>query len=222
MLVMILTWSDFITLVSRPPNSLWFIFLICLLVSLVSTFLNKTLVDHNKARRIQEVVAEHNAKKKALLELSKTNPKRYAKEYGKWQRRDASVQKMQQSIQMEKLKPTCITIIPFMAFFFVIRSIYTPSWSSIQLPVARPPINPMDDFPAFIVTMMRSQLFSAVGNLPVEAGFLGYTGWYMLCSFALGTVLQKLLGVSQSTQGQASSLFDSSSTIELPKPSDLL
>lgn len=222
MLAILFAWADFIALISRPPHSLWFIFLVCLLVSLISTFLNKKLVDHDKARRIQEVVSEHNAKKKELLELSKSNPKRYAKEYGKWQRRDASVQKMQQSIQMQRLKPTCITIIPFMAFFFVIRNIYTPEWSSIQLPVARPPINPMDDFPAFIVTMMRSELFSAVGNLPVEAGFLGYTGWYMLCSFTLSTILQKLLGVSQPTQGQASSMFDTSSQIELPKPSDLL
>ena len=80
----------------------------------------------------------------------------------------------------------------------------------------------MDDFPAFIVTMMRSQLFSAVGNLSVEAGFLGYTGYYMLCSFTMSTVLQKLFGVSQSTQSQAGSMFDTSSQIDLPKPSDLL
>lgn len=222
MFAVILAWADFIRFVSRPPNSLWFIFIVCLFVSLLSTILNKKLVDHDKAARIQEVVSEHNKKKKELAELSKTNPKRYAKEYGKWQRRDASVQKMQQSMQMNRLKPTCVTFIPLMVFFFLIRSMYTPDWSVIQLPVARPPMNPMDDFPQFIVTMMRSQLFSAVGNLPVEAGFLGYTGWYMLCSFSLSTVLQKLFGISRTATGQGTSMFDSSSQIELPKPSDLV
>ncbi len=222
MFAVIQAWADFIFLISRPPNSLWFIFLICLVVSLTSTILNKKLIDHDKAARIQEKVSDHNAKKKELLKLSETNPSRYAREYKKWKRQDESVQKMQQSMQMERLKPTFITFIPLMAFFFVIRGLYTPDWSIIQMPVALPPMNPMEEFPAFIVNMMRAQMFSTLGNLAVEAGFLGYTGWYMLCSFSLNSIIQKIFGISKTASGQSgTSLFDSAAQTELPKPSDL-
>jgi uncharacterized membrane protein (DUF106 family) len=219
MLAMILAWADFIDLVSRPPHSLWFIFLICVVVSLISTFLNKKLVDHEKAERIQKVVSEHNKKKKELLKLSEENPRKYAKEYPKWQRRDASVQKMQQSMSLNRLKPTCITLVPMIVFFYAVRSIYTPDSYSIQMPVARPPMNPMDEFPAFIVTLMRSQLFSAIGNITVSMGFLGFTGYYMLCSFTTQSLLQKIFKVSSpSAQTGGGSLFDTTAQMELPKP----
>ncbi|MHA1520941.1 MAG: EMC3/TMCO1 family protein [Promethearchaeota archaeon] len=222
MFAVIHAWADFIFLISRPPNSLWFIFLVCLVVSLLSTTLNKKLIDHDRAARIQEKVGDHNEKKKELLKLSETNVSRYAREYKKWQRQDESVKKMQQSMQMERLKPTCITFVPLMAFFFIIRSLYTPEWTTIQLPVALPPMNAVEEFPAFIVNFMRSEMYSTVGNLAVEAGFLGYTGWYMLCSFSLNSLIQKLFGISKTASGQSgSSLFDSSANMELPKPSDL-
>ncbi len=222
MFAVIQAWADFIFLISRPPNSLWFVFLICLVVSLTSTILNKKLIDHDKAARIQEKVGDHNAKKKELLKLSETNVSRYAREYKKWQRQDESVQKMQQSMQMERLKPTFITFIPLMAFFFVIRSLYTPEWTIVQLPVALPPMNATQEFPDFIVNFMRSEMYSAVGNLAVEAGFLGYTGWYMLCSFSLNSIIQKLFGISKTASGQSgTSLFDSAAQTDLPKPSDL-
>ena len=92
---MILAWADFIELIRKPPHSLWFIFVICVLVSTVSTLLNKKLVDHEKAARIQDEVAKHSAQKKKLLDMAETNPARYKREYKKWKRRDESVKKMQ-------------------------------------------------------------------------------------------------------------------------------
>ncbi len=219
---MILAWADFINLIRAPPHSLWFIMLVCLLVSLFSTFLNKILIDHEKSARIQAVITEHNKRKKELLKMSEENPKKYAKEYAKWQRRDASVQKMQQKSTLERLKPTCITFLPLMGFFFLIRSIYTPVGSVIQLPVARPPMNPMQEFPAFITTILQSQMFTAFGNITIDMGFIGYTGWYMLCSFALSTLIQRILGIAKTAQGpQGGSIFDSASSTQLPKPSEL-
>lgn len=220
MFAIIFAWADFIALVSKPPNSLWFIFAICLLVSGISTFLNRKLVDLDQANRIQAVVSEHNQKKKALLKLSEENPKKYAKEYAKWQRRDASVKKMQQSMSLNRLKPTCITFIPMIVFFYLIRSMYTPDGSTVQLPVALPAMNPMDDLPAFLVTMMRSQMFSVLGNIKVVSGWLGFTGYYMLCSFTSSTFMQKIFKTSpQGAKGGASSLFDTTAQMELPKPS---
>ena len=97
-----------------------------------STFLNKKLVDHDKAARIQLEVKKHNDEKKVLLKMSEENPKRYKKEYKKWTRRDESVKKMQQNMTMQRLKPTCFTFIPLIAFFYVIRAIYTPDGGGIH------------------------------------------------------------------------------------------
>ncbi len=212
-------WADFIALVSQPPHSLWFIFSINLIVSALTTLLNKKLVDQEQANRVQGVVNEHNQKKKALMKLSEENPKKYAKEYAKWQRRDASVQKMQQSMSLNRLKPTCITFVPMIVFFYLIRSIYTPVGSAIQMPVALPAMNPMDDLPEFLITMLRSQMFSALGNIVVFSGWLGFTGFYMLSSFTVSTIMQKIFKTSpQGAKGGGSSLFDSTAQMELPKP----
>ena len=221
MLALILAWADFLDFVRKPPHSLWFIFIICLLVSLSSTFVTKKLVDQEKNNRIQRVINDHNKKKKNLLKMSEENPKRYAKEYGKWSRRDASVKKMQQSMQMSRLKPSCITMLPLIVFFYLIRSIYTPVGSSVQLPVALPAMNPMDDFPGFIVNMIRSESYSALGNIIVEMGWLGYTGYYMLCSFTVSSLVQKIFKTSPGKQAGAPSMFDTTSQTELPKPGSL-
>jgi uncharacterized membrane protein (DUF106 family) len=179
-------------------------------------------VDHDKAARIQLEVKKHSDEKKRLMDLSEENPRRYKKEYKKWKRRDESVKKMQQSQTMERLKPTCITFLPLIGFFYVIRSIYTP-FGNIQLPVARPPMNAMGTFPALITTILRSQMFSTLGNITTAMGFLGYSGWYMLCSFTISTILQRLFKTTQTSAqgGGAGGLFDSAKNMELPDPNTL-
>ena len=221
MLQMLLAWADFLNLIRRPPHSLWFIFLVCLVVSLFSTLLNKLLVDHAKQARVQEVVNTHNKKKKDLLKLSEENPKRYKKEYPKWKRREDSIKKMQQSMMWDKMKPTCITFLPLIAFFYVIRSIYTPAGNIVQIPVAIPPMNAVDGMPAFISSFLSSNLYSAIGNITANMGLLGYTGWYMLCSMTLGAIIQRMFKVSQTMQNQSGSMFDKTAQMDLPDPMTL-
>jgi len=215
------SWVDnFSDMVRTPPNSLWFILLVSLAVSLFSTLLNKLLVDHNQLNRQQAVISEHQKWKKELTKMAEENPKRYAKEYPKFQRRDKSIQKMQQSMSLKRMKPTCITFIPLIVFFYVVRNIYTAE-SGIQLPVAAPPMNPMDDFPYFIVRMAQSELYSVFFNITIDTGFLGFTGYYILCSITLSSIMQKLFGIQKSMQGGTggmSQMFDSSAQMELPKP----
>ncbi|MHA1718752.1 MAG: EMC3/TMCO1 family protein [Promethearchaeota archaeon] len=220
---MILAWSDFIKFLSTPPVSMWFIFLVSIFVSLISTMLNKLLVDHDKLNRQQDVINEHAKKKKELLKLSEENPKKYAKEYPKWARRDPSIKNMQQKMSLQRLKPTCFTFLPMIVFFYVIRSMYTPEGTTIQIPVASGSMNPMQEFPSFLTVMLRSEMYSVLGNITIDAGFLGFTGWYMLCSFTISTVLNKLLKISQPTGGQGmGSMFDTSAQQDLPDPKTLL
>ena len=220
---MILAWADFIKFLSTPPVSMWFIYFISILVSLSSTLLNKLLVDHDKLARQQEVITEHKNKKKGLRKLSEENPKKYAKEYPKWTRRDPSIKKMEQKMSMSRLKPTCFTFLPMIIFFYVIRSMFTPEGATIQIPVACPSMNPMQEFPAFLANMLRSEMFSVLGNIVINHGFIGFTGWYMLCSFTNSTMVNKIFKVSQpSSKGQGiGAMFDASAQEDLPNPKSL-
>ncbi len=218
-----MAWSDFIKFLSTPPVSMWFIWVVSVFVSLISTTLNRLLVDHDKLNRQQEVITEHKNKKKELLKLSEENPKKYAKEYPKWQRRDPSIKNMEQKMSLARLKPSCFTILPMIIFFYVIRNMFTPEGATIQIPVASPSMNPMQEFPAFITSMMRSEMYSVLGNIIIDHGFLGFTGWYMICSFTNSTLLNKLLKVSQPSSGKGmSSMFDTSAKEDLPSPKTLL
>ena len=217
-LMMLMTWYEFENIIRTPPHSLWFIFVVSFMVSLLSTTLNKLLVDHDQLNRQQEVITEHNARKKELMTMAEENPKKYAKEYAKWTRRDKSVQKMQQGMSMKRLKPTLYTFVPMIVFFYLVRGMYTGP-SGIQLPVAKPAMNPIEEFPDFLTNMLKSENFSAVFNITIFEGFLGYTGYYILCSVSLSSILQKLMGIKQNAQGGGmSSMFDSSSQMELPRP----
>jgi uncharacterized membrane protein (DUF106 family) len=213
-----MAWADFEDTIRTPPNSLWFIFVVSLGVSLISTILNKLLVDHKQIERVQKVITAHSTKKKELVDMAEENPKKYAKEYIKWQRRDKSIQKMQQSMSMSRLKPTCFTFIPMIVFFYLIRAIYTGP-GGIQMSVAKPAMNPMDDLPDFLVNMLRSEFYSAVGYIPVHEGFLGFTGYYILCSVSLSTVMQKVFGISKPKgKGSMGSMFDTTAQMDLPAP----
>jgi uncharacterized membrane protein (DUF106 family) len=134
------------------------------------------------------------------------------------------MKKMNQKITFARLKPTCITFIPLIVFFYLIRSLYTPEGSSVQLPVARPPMNPMEEFPAFLTVFLRARLYSVFGDITIESGFIGFSGWYMLCSFMVSTIMQRLFGIAKTTQQSGKGgggLFDSTAQMELPDPNTL-
>ena len=220
------TNESFIEMVKQPPNSLWFIIMIAIGVSLFSSTLNKVLVDHKQINRQQKVIQRHNEKKKELFDVAEKNPKKYAKQYRKWLRRDASIQKMQRSMSMSRLKPTCITFLPMLIFFYVVRGIYTGE-SGVQFPVGKLVMNPMQEFPSFITGILRSEWYSAIRNLYIDEGWIGFTGYYFLCSISLSTMIQKLLGISRPT-GQAGGaggmggMFDTKAQMDLPDPKDLM
>ena len=126
-------------------------------------------------------------------------------------------------MSMARLKPTCFTFLPMIIFFYVIRSMFTPEGATIQIPVASPSMNPMQEFPAFLTTMLRSEMFSVLGNIIIDHGFIGFTGWYMLCSFTNSTLINKVFKVSQpSSSGQGmGAMFDASAQEDLPNPKSL-
>ena len=85
-------------------------------------------------------------------------------------------------------------------------------------------MNAMGTLPGIITTILRSQLFSTLGNISTALGFLGYSGWYRLCSFTISTIMQRIFKTTQTSAqgGGAGGLFDSAKNLELPDPNSLL
>ena len=213
--------TSFQEFVATPPNALWFIVLVSMGVSLFSTILNKVIVDHDQLNRQQLVITEHAEKKKILLELSETNPAKYAKLYRKWQRRDESLKKMQQKMSMTRLKPTCVTFIPMIVFFYVIRNMYTSS-TGVQVPIGKLPMNPMQEFPELLTSIFRSEFYSSIRHVGMMEGWAGFSGFYFLTSLSLSPIMQKIFGISKPKGQQSmSGMFDTKAQMDLPNPKDL-
>jgi len=120
-------WDTFIQLISYPPGSMIFIFLLSIATTLLSTLLTKLLTDPKKLQEKQNIIKEHQNRRKEIEELQETNPKKYKKELAKWERMDKPVQAMQQKMGLQRMKPMCITFVPYMILFPIIAGLYRNS-----------------------------------------------------------------------------------------------
>ena len=193
------SWQNFIATVSVPPGSLWFIFVMSLLVAIVSNVVNRVAIDAKQMERKQEMITEHNKWKKELSKMAEENPKKYAKEYPKFQRRDAAIQKVQQKMGLQRMKPTCITFIPLIVMFYLLRNLYAQN--GIPTPVAASPMNVYDIY--YFGNMMHAAFDAAEGfrDIPFSDGFINFTTYYFLCSMSLNTLIQKIFGLQKATGG---------------------
>ena len=113
---------------------------------------------------------------------------------------DKPIQQMQQKMSLERLKPSCATIIPIMVIFGIIRGYFGNG------PVAIPPMNPWD-IPQLGSMMWGTIAMKGVNGetigyvIPKEWGMINFTAFYFLCSFTFNTIIQKLAGTSTGSAG---------------------
>ncbi|MHA1734595.1 MAG: EMC3/TMCO1 family protein [Promethearchaeota archaeon] len=179
------SWDQFLSWIAGPPGSMVFVLLLALGISLLSAVLSRLLLDVEQMKRQQKLVQEHQEKKKELQKLETENPRKYRKEYVRWKRRDKSIQKIQQSMSLQRLKPTCIQFLPMIILFFIIRNFYGLN------PIAAPPMNPVGEFPAFLLNMMMAHS----DTVAMSDGWINFTAWYFLCSLSLNSIVQRTIGI---------------------------
>lgn len=189
-----------------------FIIIFTLVVNLVSTLLGKALVDTGELNRKTKLIKEHNREKSAVEKLKATDPKAYQKRMIKVKRREASIKKMTQSISMQRMKPSCVTFVPMIALFFFIRVLFNvptlavqgagnPFWFDVipggNVGVA---LTAMNAYPE--LNILAGYLFPSPDVVYWGSrGFISFTAFYFLCSFSLGTVIQRIFGLSTSGMG---------------------
>ncbi|TXT55574.1 MAG: conserved membrane protein of unknown function [Promethearchaeota archaeon] len=204
----ILQAFDFIEWISTPLGSTYFIFFLSIGISLLSAGLTKLLVDTDELQRKQKQIKEHYEEKERIINLAEENVDRYHKEKKKWERKDAMLQKTQQGMAMQRLKPTCITFVPILVLFGILRTLYYVG--GIPLPVAATPMN-ANDIPLignFVAAHTGEEIYEwtalvygTARVLGIEAGWINFTGWYFLCSLGMNTLLQRLFGLQTQASG---------------------
>ncbi len=121
-----------------PPGSMFFILLLAAGIALISSGLTKWLTDTEEMERKQRQIKEHEEEKEKIIELAENNPIKYRKERKRWERKDEMFKKSQQGMAMQRIKPTCITLLPMIIFFLIIRALFSNE------PIALSPMNAND------------------------------------------------------------------------------
>ena len=154
--------NAFVEWMKYPPGSMFFIMILAMVVSISSSLLTKLLVDTEEVQRKQKLIKAHGEQKKRIIALAEVDVSRYKKERKTWERRDTMVKKMQQGMSMARLKPTCITFLPMIIIFSIIRGQFGTN------PVACPAMNPWD------VPMINNMLMASTEGVIYEWTALVY------------------------------------------------
>lgn len=219
LLVMIIVFStinyipgglQFKSIIQKSPNSMLFILLISLAINLASTMLGKALIDTGEMQRKQKIIKEHNQEKKAVEKLKDVDFKQYQKRMIKVKRLEASVKKMQQNIGLQRMKPSCVTMLPMIILFFFIQGLFNVStvivfgtgfWFNVSpggsVGVAKMVMNPYPEL-SFLSSYLFPGPFTAYWG---GKGFISFTAFYFLSSFSIGVIVQRVSGLGTSGMG---------------------
>ena len=204
LLLLIQESNAFLDWISYPPGSMIFIILMATTTALISTGLTKLLVDTSEINRKQVIKKAHDEEKAKIIDLAESDPEKYRKARKRWERLDTMVKSSQQKMALKRMLPSCITFVPMIVIFSVVRGLFGES-----NPVAFSPMNG-NDLP-LIGSMMAGWtsdspewtafVYGYVRSIGVQNGWINFTAWYFLCSFGINTLIQRLLKLQTQAQG---------------------
>jgi len=171
-------------------NPLFTIGILCLSLGIVtgSSIFARFMIDIPRLKRYQKEIEKFNKMKKEAYE--KENHKLILKV----KRKQKYIEKIQRKMAWQRMKPSLITMVPFMIIFFVLNWLFT------GIIVA---VFPFNAWEAPIIGMF------IVGRPLSPRGFgLYFAGFYITSSFGFSFLIQKLLGIKFGTSGGFSSLKD--------------
>jgi uncharacterized membrane protein (DUF106 family) len=199
----LLITQGFLDWIKCPPGSMIFIFLLATLTALISTGLTRWLVDTNAINRKQVIMKAHDEEKKKIIDLAEVEPEKYRKQRKRWERLDTVLKQSQQRMAMKRMLPSCITFIPMIIIFTVVRQLFYNN------PVALSPMNANDVL--FIGPMMAAKTADApwwailVYDVPkaigLNDGWINFTAWYFLSSFGVSTLIQRIFRLQTQATG---------------------
>ncbi len=222
MLLLLLQGSNaFEEWLSFPPGSMIFILLLAIVTALISTGLTKWLVDTDEINRKQVIKKAHDEEKEKIIEIAETDPERYRKLRKRWERLDTMIKQSQQKLALKRMLPSCITFVPMIIIFSVVRGFF-----GTANPVALSPMN-ANDVPligpmmAGLTNVASDWIYLVYGdfrNIGVTQGWINFTAWYFLCSFGINTLIQRILKLQTQAQGGMEQMMGGSKAKSLEFP----
>jgi len=196
--------NPFLEWMSYPPGSMFFVLLLATVTALISIGLTKWLVDTDEINRKQVAIKAHGEEKEKIINLAEVDVEKYRKARKQWERKDEMFKQTQQRMSLQRLKPSCITFLPMIIIFGVVRGIFENN------PIALSPMN-ANDVP-FIGGMMAANtggevypwtelVYGILRAIPATAGWINFTAWYFLCSFGINTLIQRIFGMQTQASG---------------------
>jgi len=212
--------NPFLEWMSYPPGSMMFILLLSVVTALISSGLSKWLTDVDEVQRKQIAQKSHDEEKAKIIELAETDPEKYRKLRKRWERKDEMFKQSKQRMSLQRLKPSCITFLPMIIIFSVVRVIFENN------PVALSPMN-ANDVP--LIGQMLAAFTSApypwtelvygfARTIPITHGWINFTAWYFLCSFGINTMVQRFFGLQTQASGGMDQMMGGSKTKALEFP----
>ncbi|MFB0545256.1 MAG: EMC3/TMCO1 family protein [Asgard group archaeon] len=163
-----------------PPGSMLFIVLVSICLSLITATVTKVLIDVKKLRKYTEQIKEWN--KKRAEAIKKADKKLFIKV----KRKEKYIQRLQREMMGMQFKPMLVFMLPFILIFFLLRTVFE------------------NDIVVHLPFRMIWDLGGDVENLPGgDRTITGmhFVGWYIMSSFAFGSLIQKALGARRGLGG---------------------
>ncbi|MFX0187142.1 MAG: EMC3/TMCO1 family protein [Candidatus Hodarchaeota archaeon] len=183
-----------------PPDSMFFILLLSIIIAFVSVGLTKWLVDTEEIQRKQKQIKAHQEEKKRIIELAEIDVERYHKQRKKWERREEMLKKTQQGMAMQRLKPTCITFLPMLITFIILRMFFAND-SVASTPMGKTLYSL--PFLNFFFNMAFADESSWIGTY----AWINFTAWYFICSLGINTLLQRIFKLQTQASGGMEQMF---------------
>jgi len=204
MFLTIFQTNPFLDWISYPPGSMFFVLLLASATALISAVLTKWLVDTDALNRKQVAIKAHEEEKEKIIKLAEKDVEKYRKARKQWERKNEMFKQSQQRMSLQRLKPSCITFLPMIIIFGVVRGIFGNN------PIALSPMN-ANDVP-FIGGMLAATtggnlylwtelVYNHAVAIPITAGWINFTSWYFLCSFGINTLVYRYFGMQSQAYG---------------------
>jgi len=179
-----------------------FVIIMALVVNLVSALLGKALVGTDELRWEMMRLEAYSRRKQDIEMVKDSDFDAYHKRLRKIRWREG---KIAQDISARRMRASCMTFIPMIALFFFIYNLFTVPTLTVQgggfwldvIPGGNVGValTAMNAYPE--LNLLASYLFPTPDVMYWGSrGFISFTAFYFLCSFSLGTVIQRLFGLN--------------------------
>lgn len=167
-----------------PPGSMLFIVVVSLCLSLITATVTKVLIDVKKLRKYTEQIKDWN--KKRAEAIKKADKKLFIKV----KRKEKYIQRLQREMMGMQFKPMFVFMLPFILVFFLLRAVFEGD-IVVHLPFR---------LDLGILTDPGGEKEILPGSDRTITG-MHFIGWYIMSSFAFGSLIQKTLGARRGLGG---------------------